>query len=226
MTKRGRRAVTGTLAVAAGAVALWGAVVATGAPQSTPGPAASISAPVAAPAKADPWASFQRIPATVTKETDGDTIHVATAANPNLVVRIVGLNAPESVPPRPKGCGGHAASEFARNTLPVGAHVKLVIDPKVRSEVKGQVPQTDRFGRALALIEAQGGTNFSLDAVAQGYAVYNNYGTKLTQEQAFTDAQAHAQATHAGIWGTTKGADKEPNQGKVCTPETSYPVAK
>jgi micrococcal nuclease len=226
MTKRGRRAVTGTLAVAAGAVALWGAVVATGTPEAVHGPTASLSAPVAAQAQTSAsWTSFQRIPATVTKDTDGDTIHVATAANPNLVVRIVGMNAPESVPPRPKGCGGHAASDYAKASLPVGRTVNLVLDPKVRSEVKGAVPPTDRYGRALALIEYDG-HDFSLDAVTQGYAVFNNYGTKLTIDQAFTDAQAQATAAHRGIWGTTRGADKEPNQGKVCTPATSYPAAK
>lgn len=64
----------------------------------------------------------------VTRVVDGDTIQVERAGSA-LTVRLIGINAPESVKPNsPVECFGPQASAFAKSAL-TGRPVRLEFDP-------------------------------------------------------------------------------------------------
>ena len=115
----------------------------------------------------------------------------------DLTVRLVGVNAPESVKPNaPVECFGPQASDFAKAQL-TGRAVRLEFDPS-----QGR---TDQYGRTLAYlwVERPGTTPtlFNRTAVRQGYAFEHQYGpTPPAWKAELRAAQKAAQKHRAGLW--------------------------
>ncbi len=115
----------------------------------------------------------------------------------DLTVRLVGVNAPESVKPNaPVECFGPQASDFAKAQL-TGRAVRLEFDPS-----QGR---TDQYGRTLAYlwVERPGTTPtlFNRTAVRQGYAFERQYGpTPPAWKAELRAAQKAAQKHRAGLW--------------------------
>jgi micrococcal nuclease len=84
-----------------------------------------------------PSGTFQ---ATVERVVDGDTF-IARRGGERLRVRLIGVNAPESVKPdSPVECFGHESSAFLRRLLPQGTRVSAAYQGSEHE---------DRFGRQL-----------------------------------------------------------------------------
>jgi len=84
---------------------------------------------------------------TVVRVVDGDTVDVSSGLWSTTRVRLLNVDAPETVDPsRPVGCLGPEASQRLTELLPVGSPVDLAFD----------VERSDRYGRTLAGVYAKG----------------------------------------------------------------------
>lgn len=136
----------------------------------------------------------------VSRVVDGDTLHVRRGGV-DLTVRLIGINAPESVKPdAPVECYGPQASDFAKAAL-TGRAVRLEFDPS-----QGR---TDQYGRTLAYLwverPGRAPTLFNRTAVLGGYAFERQYGpAAYAWRPVFRAAQQQAQRARAGLWGTCR----------------------
>jgi endonuclease YncB( thermonuclease family) len=134
--------------------------------------------------------------ARVDRVVDGDTIVVTRqGVSSTETVRLVGVDAPESVDPdRPVGCFGPEASEYLTDLLTPGTAVYLEVDP-----VQGD---TDRYGRLLRYVyefTADGpGNSINLRLLSEGYA--EAYRGDHRRASEYDDAKREAEASGAGLW--------------------------
>lgn len=129
----------------------------------------------------------------VSRVVDGDTLIVARGVPPERV-RLIGVNAPESVDPRRLvQCFGREASRRMEQ-LAEGRRVLLATDPAL--------PRLDTNGRLLAYAWLESGEMLNLTLLEEGYAneyVYdraNPYGLR----SAFRAARDEARRLELGLW--------------------------
>ncbi len=131
--------------------------------------------------------------AVVQRVVDGDTL-IARVAGRDERVRMLGVDAPESVrPDRPVECFGPEASARARALLPKGARVTLTSDPS-----QGE---RDRFDRLLAEVLLPGDAiTVNERLIAGGYAeVFRGDGRGRLQPR-LRAAEAAAREGRLGLW--------------------------
>jgi micrococcal nuclease len=140
---------------------------------------------------------------------DGDTIDIEAAAtdgrssDPSLGegfrkdgakvrVRLIGINAPESVDPRrPVQCfGKEASAEMSR--IVGGQSVRLETDPSQDTY--------DRYGRLLAYAFLPDGTDVNLHMIEAGFAYEYTYHLSYRYQKEFKAAQAAAEKRGSGLW--------------------------
>jgi micrococcal nuclease len=124
----------------------------------------------------------------VTKVTDGDTIHVTFQGHDERV-RLIGIDTPEVPWYGGEGdCFGEEAGLFARRRLS-GRSVRLGFD----------VDRRDRYGRLLVYLYL-GDELFNLTLVQLGYARADPVppDTRLAPE--FAQAEARARMARRGLW--------------------------
>jgi micrococcal nuclease len=127
----------------------------------------------------------------VTWVSDGDTIKVRRAGKTETM-RLLGINAPESVDPRrPVQCFGKEASKRLK-ALAEGRRVFIATDPTQ--------DRIDRFGRTLVYAWLEDGTFLNLEMVRGGYASEYTYGQPCLYRDLFRDAQTEAQRADRGLW--------------------------
>lgn len=134
------------------------------------------------------------IPVVVSKNVDGDTIHVRLSNGKDEDVRLLLIDTPEDVSPsKPVEPFGYTAANYAKKVLPVGK--KIYIQEGVSGYTRG------KYGRLLAYIYITPTDMYNLDVVKKGYArvayIYPPNTQHLSQLQ---DAQSYAKARHRGIW--------------------------
>ena len=153
--------------------------------------------PVSAPAQ-------EVLNATVTRVVDGDTVKVRLATGASTTVRLLGIDAPESVAPAtPVECGGEEASAFLTR-LVEGRDVLLTTDPSQ--------DRTDRFGRLLAYVDA-GATDVGLAVVRAGHGeVFVFQQRPFARLAVYQQAEAEASGASRGVW--------EQCDGNFHTPQT------
>lgn len=139
------------------------------------------------------------IPATVSKNVDGDTIHV-TLHGKDENIRMLLIDTPEDVhPSKPVEPYGREAASYAEKKLPVGK--KIYIKPGIEKR--------DKYGRLLAYVFVTPSDMYNFDVVKKGLArvgyVYNDttYLSKLRAAQ--SDAKEHKR----GIWSIPGYVDNE-----------------
>lgn len=132
--------------------------------------------------------------ATVIKVVDGDTVDVRDDQRGRLRIRILGIDAPESVKRGYTiGCYGQEAAAHAHTELD-GRRVAIVTDSTLDS--------TDRYGRTLAYVVRDDGYDYGTETVRSGFAksyIYDH--TPGQQASAIADAEHQAQQRQAGLWG-------------------------
>jgi micrococcal nuclease len=122
--------------------------------------------------------------ATVTKNTDGDTLRLSGIGR----VRLIGVDTPEVY--GGVECYGREASAFTKGVLPPGTRVsyRLGVDPR------------DRYGRALAYVWLSDGRFFNLMLVQRGYAQVLTIPPNVDYADRFREAQRRARHAERGLW--------------------------
>lgn len=131
--------------------------------------------------------------ALVTRVVDGDTLVVKTDSGEELKVRLLGVNAPESVDPRrPVECFGKEASRFL---------AQLVEGKRVRLEEDMEADNIDKYGRALRNIILEDGQDLNGLLVEKGYAyAYTSFPLKKSRKSDLQRWQRFAKEEEKGLW--------------------------
>ena len=129
----------------------------------------------------------------VSRVVDGDTIRVMIEGE-EKVVRLVNVNAPESVDPRREvECMGMEASEMMKE-LAAGKRVRLEKDETQQDK--------DRYGRLLRFVFLEDGRDVGLEMIRLGYAQSTPYGSEPHVYLEKYDAAAEeAREAGLGLWG-------------------------
>jgi len=144
-------------------------------------------------------AHLRVLPAVVSRNVDGDTIHVRLADGTVEKVRFIGVNTPEStIKHQPYG---KEASNYTKSRLPIGTAVWLETDVQLR----------DRYGRVLAyvwLTEPSGGGTaavrahmFNAELLLKGYADLMTIPPDVKYVDIFRPMVAEARNADLGLWG-------------------------
>ena len=136
--------------------------------------------------------------AVVSKEVDGDTVHV-TINGADDRVRFIGIDTPET---HGRGglveCFGKEAADHTASLIPVGTAVRLVRDAEPR----------DRYGRLLAYVYRARDDLFVNMALARdGYADVLTYPPNVAHAPEFVAAVADARDHNRGLWSKCGSAD-------------------
>jgi micrococcal nuclease len=124
---------------------------------------------------------------------DGDTIVVLLGGR-EVTIRLIGVDTPETArPDTPVQFYGPEASDFTRRSL-LGKQVRLEFEAPGRPG-----GATDKYGRILAYIITNDGTNFNLELVKLGFGrVYMKYPFKY--QRSFEEAEKAARKAGLGMW--------------------------
>lgn len=116
----------------------------------------------------------------VIKVKDGDTLELLSPDHQNITVRLAEIDAPEK-----SQAFGQAAKQFTSN-LCFGKMVKLIGNTK------------DRYGRTVATLELENGTNVNYEIVKNGYAwqylAYSHNNMELA------GLEQNARESKLGLW--------------------------
>ena len=136
--------------------------------------------------------------AVVERVVDGDTI-IAKIGDRSETVRLIGLDAPESVAPtRPVQCFGAEASLFLEAVLPAGTEITLLRDVEAR----------DIYERLLGyVVRSHDGLFVNLEVVAAGYAAVMTFPPNDRFADAFGRAESEAITAGRGLWRACGGPD-------------------
>lgn len=134
------------------------------------------------------------VPVVVSKETDGDTIHVTMPNGKDKTIRMLLIDTPEDVKPgTPVEPFSLAAAHYAAQVMPVGKHIYL------QEGVPGH--QLDKYGRLLAFVYVTKTDMYNEDVVKKGLARVAYIYPPNTQHLSTLEAdQSYAKAHHLGIW--------------------------
>jgi micrococcal nuclease len=139
--------------------------------------------------------------AIVSRVVDGDTLRLRLAAGQETV-RLIGIDAPESVRPgTPVECFGKEAARRLRALVPPGTQVRLERDVELR----------DRYDRLLAYVFRRGDGLFVNEALARdGFARTASYPPNEAYADRFVDAVTDARGHERGLWHACRGRDRAP----------------
>jgi micrococcal nuclease len=134
--------------------------------------------------------------AEVVRVVDGDTIVVSIGGQEERV-RLIGIDAPESVrPDTPVECWGEEASVTTTDLLPEGTPIRLERDVEAR----------DRFDRLLAYVHRSAdGLFVNLELARLGAADSLTIEPNTAYEDQIAGAVADARRAGRGLWGACGG---------------------
>jgi micrococcal nuclease len=134
----------------------------------------------------------RRLEVTVKQVVDGDTLRVTGLPTGDALVRLTGINAPETGDGRTiRECFGPEARRWLRERIPPGTRVSLVTD----------VGERDRFGRLLAYAYASDGAFLNAELVGGGYARTMTIRPNVKYAKDLQAAERRAQREKVGLWG-------------------------
>jgi micrococcal nuclease len=138
------------------------------------------------------------IPATVSRNVDGDTLQVRTDSGVVEKVRFIGVDTPESTIQHDPY--GKEASAYTESRLPVGTRVWLETDVGLR----------DDYGRLLAYVWLSPPVTgdaaevrakmFNAQLLVEGYAQLMTIPPDVKYAEYFTPLQAEAREASRGLW--------------------------
>jgi micrococcal nuclease len=122
---------------------------------------------------------------------DGDTVKISIGGETETY-RLIGVDTPETVhPTKEVECFGLEASNRAKS---------LLTGTKVRIETDSSQGMYDKYGRRLAYIFLEDGTNFNLMMIREGYSHEYTYGSVYKYQSQFKEAEATARTNKVGLW--------------------------
>ena len=140
----------------------------------------------------DPSPPGRAFVATVDRVVDGDTF-IAVRRGAELRVRLIGVDAPESVRPGyPVECWGPEASRLLTRVLPVGSTVRAAYQDGGRQ---------DQYGRELWDVWLPDGTFVQGRLVRRGAAEAVAYEPQTDHAARLDKVERTARANDAGLWG-------------------------
>lgn len=170
-------------------------VVVTGVAAALLSVACTVAAPAyvgSGPVPGDPRPPGRAFDARVERVVDGDTL-IATRAGRDLRVRLIGIDAPESVIPNvPPECYGVRASTVLTRTLPVGTRIRAAYQPGGRQ---------DRYGRELWDVWLRDGSFVQSRLVRVGAAEAVAYAPHLEHADRLDEVESRAYRLDLGLWG-------------------------
>jgi len=134
------------------------------------------------------------IEGTVSKVSDGDTIHVTDPQGTKVKVRLYGVDAPETEKSNKKT--GHVS----KAGQPYGEEAYQALYKKInRKSVKLEVMAVDQYKRSVGIVYLNG-KNVNLEMVAEGYAwAYKQYLDRPYASE-YIQAEEQARARRLGLW--------------------------
>jgi micrococcal nuclease len=136
----------------------------------------------------------------VLRVVDGDTIDILKGGE-KVRIRLIGINAPESVDPRrPVECFGKEASRYA-DTLLRGKEVSIETDPS-----QGNI---DKYGRTLAYVYLLDGRSLNLQMIREGYVYEYTYHVPYKYQDEYKIAERDARVHERGLWSPSTCAGKK-----------------
>lgn len=143
---------------------------------------------------------------------DGDTIEVSID-NKKEVVRLIGINSPETVDPRkPVECFAKEASDKAK---------QILTDKTVSLESDSTQGDRDKYNRLLRYVWLEDNTNFNKLMISEGYAYEYTYNTSYKYQSEFKRAQKEAEASKLGLWADTSCPTSTPQPSPTKASGTS-----
>jgi micrococcal nuclease len=131
---------------------------------------------------------------TVTKVSDGDTIHLTTLEQTKLRVRLYGIDAPET--PKANAHTGH----INKPGQPYGEESWKALAGKIKgAQVKLDVIDIDKYRRMVGMIWLDD-RNINLEMVREGYAEAFIEYLKPPYREQFLEAEHEAKLARRGIW--------------------------
>ena len=124
------------------------------------------------------------ITAKVVKVADGDSITVLAPGNRQVKIRLHGIDCPE---------GGQAFGKRAK---------QFTSSQCFGTTIQYREVDIDRYGRTVATVYLEGGTELNLSILQAGYAWHYK---RYSDRQDYADAESYARAERLGLW-----ADKDP----------------
>lgn len=131
--------------------------------------------------------------ASVVRVVDGDTFLARVGNGPDLRVRVIGIDTPETVKPNTAvRCYGPQASAFTKHLLPAGTVVRAA------HESGGDL---DRYGRQLWDVWLPDGRFLESVLAASGAARAYPYPPQTEHAPLIAEMAARAQQSKRGLWG-------------------------
>jgi micrococcal nuclease len=128
---------------------------------------------------------------TVKTVVDGDTLRVNGLPEGSGLVRLIGINAPETGAGRTtRECFGPEARRWLADRVAAGSRIRLVPD----------VGERDRFGRRLAYAYAADGGFLNAELVANGFATTMTIRPNTRHAKELHDLERQARAQGRGFW--------------------------
>lgn len=132
----------------------------------------------------------QSVEVIVKNVVDGDTIRVTGLPTGSELVRLIGIDAPETGEGRTiRECFGREAQRWLAGQVPRGSRLRLVFDLEPR----------DRYGRLLAYAYRDG-TFLNAELVASGYAQTMTIPPNVRFADQFRQLQRRARVERMGLW--------------------------
>ena len=163
--------------------------------------------PPPAPATAQPQPQAKRYRARIVSVIDGDTIRVRLRSGALRIVRLIGIDTPESRKPGvPVECGAMSATNSmtklafrTRGARRLGHRVRLTTDPTQDS--------VDRYGRLLAYVNRRtDGLDLGGSMIRKGWSMAYVYDSRPFQRLgSYSAIQRHAESNKRGVWAACGG---------------------
>ena len=139
-------------------------------------------------------AAIRTVTGTVTKVSDGDSIHVTTDEQTKLKVRLYGIDAPET----PKI--NHRTGQVNKPGQPYGGESWKALKNKIMGKkVRLEILDIDKYRRMVGMIWL-GDRNINFEMVREGFAEAFIEYLKPPYRTPFLDAEREAKSARRGIW--------------------------
>ena len=159
------------------------------------------------PPVAQPQPQAKHYSGRIVSVTDGDTIKVRLRSGARRIVRLIGIDTPESRKPGvPVECGAKKATAHMtklafrrRGGRKVGHRVRLTTDPTQ--------DRVDSYGRLLAYLNRlSDGTDLGRSMIRAGWAMTYVYNSEPFQRLGtYSAAQTQAESSNRGVWASCGG---------------------
>lgn len=144
----------------------------------------------------------------VLRVVDGDTLRIRMEGGREEVIRLLGIDTPETVKPNsPVEPYGKEASQFAKDTL-LNETVCLEFD----------VQKRDKYDRLLAYVYLEDGTFVNELLLLEGYAQVLTIPPNVKYAQQFVESQRIARDAGKGLWsGSMPSAQGQSQSDRDCS---------